>query len=114
MNLPAILSAILCIGGLFAWTDSIRLTSFARDESPPTFRTFNLNVEFKFKDPLDNFSPSLAITGFDSPVIWELSIYEFPFITVQSAGILSPAKTWISCPGFKDCTLIDLIWLSPI
>ena len=31
--------------GFFAFTDSIRLTSFAREESPPTFCTLSLRVE---------------------------------------------------------------------
>jgi len=79
--------------GFLAFTDSIRLTSFAREESLPTFCTFSLRVEFRFKDPLDKFSPSFTSTGFDSPVICETSTYEFPWVTIQSAGILSPAKT---------------------
>jgi len=79
--------------GFLAFTDSIRLTSFAREESPPTFCTFSLRVEFRFNDPLDRFSPSYTSIGLDSPVICETSTYELPRITMQSAGTLSPAKT---------------------
>ena len=66
------------MGGLLAFTDSIRLTSFAREESPPTFFTFSLRVELRFKDPLDRFSPSFTSIGFDSPVMCETSTYELP------------------------------------
>jgi len=55
--------------GFLAFTDSIRFTSFAREESPPTFCTLSLRVELRFKDPLDRFSPSLTSIGLDSPVI---------------------------------------------
>ena len=66
------------MGGFLALTDSIRFTSFAREESPPTFCTFSLRVEFRFKDPLDKFLPSFTSTGLDSPVICETSTYELP------------------------------------
>ena len=79
--------------GFLAFTDSIRFTSFAREESPPTFCTFSLRVELRFHDPLDRFSPSLTSKGLDSPVICETSTYEFPWVIMQSAGTLSPAKT---------------------
>ena len=79
--------------GFLAFTDSIRFTSFAREESPPTFCTLSLRVELRFKDPLDRFSPSFTSIGFDSPVICETSTYELPRVTMQSAGTLSPAKT---------------------
>jgi len=64
--------------GFQAFTDSIRFTSFAREESPPTFCTFSLRVELRFKEPLDRFSPSLTSIGLDSPVICETSTYELP------------------------------------
>ena len=64
--------------GFLALTDSIRLTSCARDESPPTFWTLSLRVELRFKDPQDRFSPSFTSIGFDSPVICETSTYELP------------------------------------
>jgi len=54
--------------GFLAFTDSIRFTSFAREESPPTFFTFSLRVELRFKDPQDKISPSFTSIGFDSPV----------------------------------------------
>ena len=76
--MPAISSAILWIWGFLELTDSIRLTSFAREESPPTFCTLSLRVELSFKDPLDKFSPSFTSIGLDSPVICETSIYELP------------------------------------
>ena len=76
--MPATLSAILCMGALLAFTDSMRFTSFAREDSPPTFCTLNLRVEFRFKDPLDKLSPSFTYIGLDSPVISETSIYELP------------------------------------
>jgi len=79
--------------GFLAFTDSIRFTSFAREESPPTFCTLSLRVELRFKDPLDRFSPSFTSIGLDSPVICETSTYELPRVTMQSAGTLSPAKT---------------------
>ena len=72
--------------GLLAFTDSIRFTSFAREESPPTFCTLSLRVELRFKDPLDRFSPSFTSIGLDSPVICETSTYELPRVTMQSAG----------------------------
>jgi len=64
--------------GFFEFTDSIRLTSFAREESPPTFCTLSLRVELRFKEPLDIFSPSFTSIGLDSPVICETSTYELP------------------------------------
>ena len=91
MNFPAISSVILWIRGFFAFTDSIRFTNFAREDSPPTFCTLSLRVELRFKDPLDRFSPSFTSIGLDSPVICETSTYELPWVTMQSAGILSPA-----------------------
>ena len=66
------------MGGLLAFTDSIRPTSFAREESPPTFSTFSLRVELRFKEPLDKWSPFFTSIGFDSPVICETSTYELP------------------------------------
>ena len=66
------------MGGLFAFTDSIRFTNFASEESPPTFSTFSLRVEFKFKDPQDKLSPSSTSIGLDSPVMCETSTYELP------------------------------------
>ena len=112
--MPAIWSAILWMGGFFALTDSIRLTSFAREESPPTFFTLSLRVELRFKDPQDKFPPSFTSIGLDSPVICETSTYELPWVTMQSAGTLSPAKTWISWLGLKVFTLLDSIWLSSV
>ena len=41
--------------GFLEFTDSIRFTSFAREESPPTFSTLSLRVELRFKEPLDRF-----------------------------------------------------------
>jgi len=64
--------------GFLAFTDSIRFTSFAREESPPTFCTLSLRVELRFKDPLDRFSPFFTSIGLDSPVICETSTYELP------------------------------------
>ena len=90
--MPAISSAILNARFL-AFTDSIRFTSFAREESPPTFCTLSLRVELRFKDPLDRLSPFFTSIVLDSPVICETSTYELPRITIQSAGTLSPAKT---------------------
>ena len=55
--------------GFLAFTDSIRFTSLAREESPPTFCTLSLSVELRFRDPLDKFSPSFTSIGLDSPVI---------------------------------------------
>ena len=66
------------MGGFLAFTDSIRFTSFAREESPPTFCTLSLRVELRFKEPLDRFSPSFTSIGLDSPVICETSTYELP------------------------------------
>ena len=79
--------------GFLAFTDSIRFTSFAREESPPTFCTWSLRVELRFNEPHDKFSPSFTSMGLDSPVICETSTYELPWVTMQSAGTLSPAKT---------------------
>ena len=64
--------------GFLEFTDSIRFTSFAREESPPTFCTLSLRVELRFKDPLDRISPSFTSIGLDSPVMCETSRYEFP------------------------------------
>ena len=93
MNFPAILSAIRCIGGFFACTDSIRCTSFAKDVASPTFVTFSLNVESKFKEPFYKFVPSETFIGLDSPVMCETSTDELPSRITQSAGTLSPAKS---------------------
>ena len=64
--------------GFLAFTDSIRFTSFAREESLPTFCTLSRRVELRFKDPLDRLSPSFTSIGFDSPVMCETSRYELP------------------------------------
>ena len=109
MNLPAILSANLCIGGFWDCTDSIRFTNFAKEVSDPILITFKRKLEFKFKEPLRSWSPSLASKGFDSPVICDTSIRELPFTTWQSAGTLSPANKWISSPIFNVLTLTSFV-----
>ena len=109
VNLPAILSANLWIDGFCDWTDSIRLTSLANEVSDPTLITFRRKLEFKFRDPFSKLSPSLASIGFDSPVMCETSIRELPSKTIQSAGTLSPARTFISSLGFNVLTLISRV-----
>ena len=47
----------------------------------------------------------------DSPLIYLVSIFETPFITVQSTGIASPGFIWIRSPTFNSLASTETILL---
>ena len=92
-NQPETWSARRWIGARLRWASATSCTICASIVSRPTFSAVMISAPLWLTVPPTTLSPSVFVTGMDSPVTIDSSTALLPSTTLPSTGIFSPGRT---------------------